>query len=842
MKKYTLFTLLAISLLFPAVLSAQVNYNTTDGYFKYQKDVEQTLSHDGTRKMATISYNGKLFNFVNYYLDDDKSGKIIVRDITNSGGMTPEFSVKKYDDIATLESTRKSLWQPAPVIFKDILYLYTSNGMDYKEIDCFKYDSKKSTMYKAWDSGEWRVFLPGYNGDNFAKVETGMAAVVLDDRLCLLFKDANAGYLNAAITEDPESGNYVYQKIIEEHMPADADITAITTSRVLNGKKSSVLTYAFIDTENHPRTSSFYLDDQKKLVPIYQNKLITIESTFSSVALIEGTVKGDNASSGHCIQAFLKRNATDNSNAGMYRIEQFQLKDDVWAKKANNLLPQTSPKHLWACKKVNLTATFVPVNNSDNITINQLMCLFYMGFDTQDYPLNCAYVETDYLKYTSSIKINTYAIPGDENKQYIGYVEGPPPFHVNDSTAPDPLGTFDSPISEISFSTSDGTTTTEESKFNIKGSAKVHIGPFKAGLNAAYGEQQTTDYSKTILCTIKRPAGSAGVYIALTPIIVFQPYIIYDQLGNKLDTTYYGVMGDPRLDLIEEPLKDGLKPSDPTTYLNCPHDNYNAWIEPAYSYGSEPVSWTGSGSTSKAITINQSNTLKNTKKAEANVEIGPSFLNVGVDADIEYQMESETVNGNEIKCTTHLKTPVATTDVTKIDYTFYWLKPNFDPDFGNSNWWLHSGGLDQETWCVAYRVTSLVLVNGTHWGSKKGNENDPDPVVGSENRTSNETRVSKGDFALFQNYPNPARKSTVIKYQVGSTEASSGSSTGGNGSITRLKVFNVQGQVVATLVDEVKQPGSYQAEWNTLEATPGVYLYSLESGSFKEVKRMIVLR
>ena len=86
------------------------------------------------------------------------------------------------------------------------------------------------------------------------------------------------------------------------------------------------------------------------------------------------------------------------------------------------------------------------------------------------------------------------------------------------------------------------------------------------------------------------------------------------------------------------------------------------------------------------------------------------------------------------------------------------------------------------------------------------------------------------DFTLFQNYPNPFNPTTKISWQ---------SPVGGWQS---LKVFDVLGNEVATLVDEYKPAGNYEVEWDASGFPSGVYFYQLKSGSFVETKKMILLK
>jgi hypothetical protein len=86
------------------------------------------------------------------------------------------------------------------------------------------------------------------------------------------------------------------------------------------------------------------------------------------------------------------------------------------------------------------------------------------------------------------------------------------------------------------------------------------------------------------------------------------------------------------------------------------------------------------------------------------------------------------------------------------------------------------------------------------------------------------------DFFLLQNYPNPFNPTTSIQYQVSSNTQVS------------LKVYDVLGNEVATLVDEYKPAGSYEVNFDSNGLSSGVYFYKLQSGLFVETKKMILLR
>ena len=85
-------------------------------------------------------------------------------------------------------------------------------------------------------------------------------------------------------------------------------------------------------------------------------------------------------------------------------------------------------------------------------------------------------------------------------------------------------------------------------------------------------------------------------------------------------------------------------------------------------------------------------------------------------------------------------------------------------------------------------------------------------------------------FSLSQNYPNPFNPTTDISYELSSE------------SFVTLKVYNVLGQEVATLVNELKQAGSYTIRFDAGGLASGVYFYRLTAGNFSETKRLMLVK
>ena len=94
------------------------------------------------------------------------------------------------------------------------------------------------------------------------------------------------------------------------------------------------------------------------------------------------------------------------------------------------------------------------------------------------------------------------------------------------------------------------------------------------------------------------------------------------------------------------------------------------------------------------------------------------------------------------------------------------------------------------------------------------------------------------DYNLDQNYPNPFNPSTTIKYTIPSVGTPRAESV-------QLKVYDVLGNEVATLVNEYKPAGNYEVEFSvgqTFSLSSGVYYYQLKAGDFIATKKMLLLK
>jgi hypothetical protein len=100
-------------------------------------------------------------------------------------------------------------------------------------------------------------------------------------------------------------------------------------------------------------------------------------------------------------------------------------------------------------------------------------------------------------------------------------------------------------------------------------------------------------------------------------------------------------------------------------------------------------------------------------------------------------------------------------------------------------------------------------------------------IVTGIKKTENTT---PSEYKLYQNYPNPFNPSTNIKYQIK------------NNKLVTLKIYNILGIEVATLVSEKQSPGVYEVTFDGSGFASGIYFYKLIAGDYSETRRMILIK
>jgi hypothetical protein len=86
------------------------------------------------------------------------------------------------------------------------------------------------------------------------------------------------------------------------------------------------------------------------------------------------------------------------------------------------------------------------------------------------------------------------------------------------------------------------------------------------------------------------------------------------------------------------------------------------------------------------------------------------------------------------------------------------------------------------------------------------------------------------EFSLQQNYPNPFNPTTAIRFQIADP------------GLVTLRIYDLLGQEIATLLNEELEPGVYTRNWDASGVTSGVYYYRLQAGNAVESRKMVLVR
>ncbi len=128
--------------------------------------------------------------------------------------------------------------------------------------------------------------------------------------------------------------------------------------------------------------------------------------------------------------------------------------------------------------------------------------------------------------------------------------------------------------------------------------------------------------------------------------------------------------------------------------------------------------------------------------------------------------------------------------------------------------------------------------NGTWTGGEIGDINlvtNPGNASSKPNPTSVENEIVPLQYKLYNNYPNPFNPSTNIAFEIASAE------------FVSLRVFNINGEMVRTLINENLPPGRFEKVWDGkdefgVSVSSGIYIYRLVAGQFDKSARMILMK
>ena len=140
-----------------------------------------------------------------------------------------------------------------------------------------------------------------------------------------------------------------------------------------------------------------------------------------------------------------------------------------------------------------------------------------------------------------------------------------------------------------------------------------------------------------------------------------------------------------------------------------------------------------------------------------------------------------------------------------------------------------------------YNVENIPMGDYIIIAHKLGSQSVSVPVTVTENglsglnfvmnKSNNQNNITTPvQFKLSQNFPNPFNPSTTINYVIPAS------------GLVSIEVYNSLGQLASTLVNEVKEAGSYEVSFDASQLSSGVYFYRLSAGSYTETKKMTLIK
>ena len=177
---------------------------------------------------------------------------------------------------------------------------------------------------------------------------------------------------------------------------------------------------------------------------------------------------------------------------------------------------------------------------------------------------------------------------------------------------------------------------------------------------------------------------------------------------------------------------------------------------------------------------------------------------------------------------------------------YTWRNDNSSFPPGRLDFQIYSNSVmkDEKTFVIQTEIMSadrLTQYGLQQFDTRNASDHFPKITDYSFNVTSVEVEdFQPMDFKLEQNYPNPFNPSTIIKFTIPFVET-------GQALSVQLKVYDILGTEIATLVNKELPPGQYGVEFSVgqnsiLFPSSGVYFYTLSAGSFRETKKMILLK
>ena len=240
------------------------------------------------------------------------------------------------------------------------------------------------------------------------------------------------------------------------------------------------------------------------------------------------------------------------------------------------------------------------------------------------------------------------------------------------------------------------------------------------------------------------------------------------------------------------------------------------------------------GDTLKSETISILRTKNQIQLPEITMQIAPSYLNLGGRNYLIMQVTSNpafTIDDNKIKYSSHphigFDGGTSKSQILTLANGKYFAQDYFDIP-ADTKVATFGAGITIRHGNFTKRIfTQKILTYGTWANSIKAED-----VITDVTEDKNTSGEFKPEFSLQQNYPNPFNPETVISYRLSTA------------SFVTLKVYDVLGNEVATLVNKYQQAGSHNSKFslNNYRLSSGVYFYRLTTGNYSETKKMTLLK
>jgi hypothetical protein len=130
-------------------------------------------------------------------------------------------------------------------------------------------------------------------------------------------------------------------------------------------------------------------------------------------------------------------------------------------------------------------------------------------------------------------------------------------------------------------------------------------------------------------------------------------------------------------------------------------------------------------------------------------------------------------------------------------------------------------------------LQEFIESKGLPWTDIEGKTRDSSPDIGAyeyDGLLGVENELQPLTYNLEQNYPNPFNPSTTISYSIPAS------------SFVTLKVFDILGNEISSLVNEEMSAGNYEVEFNAVNLPSGVYFYRLQTANFVETRKMVLMK